>query len=188
MSCAQLPFGGDPVPLGRRSRKHGVERERGLAPASTVFAILLAVLLCSIACSNEDAVLGGTGGSTVSLARDIQPILSTSCAVAFCHGSPLGAPMSLQSADTYSSLVGVASCEAPSFHRIEAGSSATSYLVIKLEGTQSTVLDAGSCVACSFGGGTLGDCGGRMPLGGPYLSDDEIRLIRDWIDQGAGNN
>jgi hypothetical protein len=30
--------------------------------------------------------------------------------------------------------------------------------------------------------------GERMPVGGPYLSDDEISLIREWIDEGAQNN
>lgn len=30
--------------------------------------------------------------------------------------------------------------------------------------------------------------GQRMPVGGPYLSDEEISLIRDWIDEGAQNN
>lgn len=29
--------------------------------------------------------------------------------------------------------------------------------------------------------------GNRMPLGGPYLSDDQIRTIAAWIDQGAKN-
>ena len=30
--------------------------------------------------------------------------------------------------------------------------------------------------------------GARMPLGGPYLGDAEIKTIADWIDQGAQNN
>jgi hypothetical protein len=30
--------------------------------------------------------------------------------------------------------------------------------------------------------------GDRMPQGGPYLSADSIKVIRDWIDQGAKNN
>ena len=28
----------------------------------------------------------------------------------------------------------------------------------------------------------------RMPFGAPPLSDDEVRVIRNWIDQGAKNN
>jgi len=153
------------------------------------FGILLA-LLSFTACSNDDAVLGvvGENEAKVSLSGNVQPILSASCAVSFCHGSPLGAPMSLLTADTYSSLVGATSCEAPPLLRVEAGSSATSYIVIKLEGTQSTVLGSGGCSACSLGGGTINDCGGRMPLGGPYLSDAGIQTIKDWIDQGAENN
>src|SRR4030095_8365714 len=85
-----------------------VSMSRG-APASGAFFALLALLSwVLVACSNEDAVLGVVGdsqGSTVSLARDIQPIFSASCAVAFCHGSPLAAPMSLLSSDTHLSLV-----------------------------------------------------------------------------------
>lgn len=30
--------------------------------------------------------------------------------------------------------------------------------------------------------------GVRMPEGGPYLSDDEIDLIKEWIDDGAEDN
>lgn len=30
--------------------------------------------------------------------------------------------------------------------------------------------------------------GERMPEGGPFLSDDEIELIKEWIDEGAENN
>jgi hypothetical protein len=166
--------------------------QRCRAPASRLFFALLAPLpWVLVACSNDDAVLGVVGdnqGSTVSLARDIQPIFSASCAVAFCHGSPLAAPMSLLSSDTHISLVGAVSCEASPLLRVEAGSSATSYLTIKLEGTQSAVLSAGGCITCNLGSLIVGDCGGRMPLGGPYLSDAEIQRIRDWIDQGAQNN
>jgi hypothetical protein len=30
--------------------------------------------------------------------------------------------------------------------------------------------------------------GERMPFGGPYLSDADIQIIRDWINQGAKDN
>lgn len=30
--------------------------------------------------------------------------------------------------------------------------------------------------------------GVRMPEGGPYLSDDDIELIKEWIDDGAEDN
>jgi hypothetical protein len=73
--------------------------------------------------------------------------------------------------------------------RVEPGNSATSYLMIKLAGTQSTVLGGGGCGSCVISGVTVGDCGARMPLTGPpYLPDAEIQLIGEWIDQGAADN
>jgi len=167
--------------------------KESVGPVPTTLLLVLAFLPgVAVACSNKDAVLGvaePAAGPTVSLGRDVQPIFSANCATAFCHGAPLAAPMSLLASDTISSLVGVPSCEAPSFNRVETGNSAISYLAVKLEGTQSTILSAGGCAPCNFDVGSVGDCGGRMPLSGPpYLSDAEIQLIRDWIDQGAKNN
>jgi hypothetical protein len=144
-----------------------------------------------LACANKDAVLGvaPTVHGTTSLSLDVQPIFSASCASAFCHGSPLGAPMSLLPSDAFNSLVGVASCEAPSLQRVNAGHSAASYLLVKIEGTQSVIQSAGGCATCTFPAGSTGNCGARMPLGGPpYLSDAEIQLIRDWVDEGAADN
>src|SRR2546425_122240 len=164
-----------------------------IGPLSTaVVAILASLPWTALACSNKNAVLGVVetpASPTVSLGRDVQPIFSASCATAFCHGAPLAAPMSLQSSDTFSSLVGVPSCEAPALRRVESRSAATSYLIVKLEGTQSTLLNGGGCAACDFGAGSVSNCGGRMPLTGPpYLFDAEIQLMRDWIDQGAKDN
>ena len=97
--------------------------------------------------------------------------------------------MSLQASDSFASLVGVPSCEAPALKRVEPGSSAASYLMVKLEGTQSSILGGGGCAACSVLGISVGDCGGRMPLSGPpYLPDAEIQRIGEWIDQGAPDN
>ena len=158
----------------------------------TISVAIRASLPLLLACTNKDAVLGVPApapGPTISFSRDVQPIFSTGCAVAFCHGSPLGAPMSLLSGDAYGTLVGVASCEAPALKRVDAGHSDASYLLVKLEGTQSTVQGAGGCAICNSAAGPVGDCGQRMPLGGPpFLSDVQIQLIRDWVDQGASNN
>ena len=97
--------------------------------------------------------------------------------------------MSLLSPDSYASLVGVPACEASSLKRVDPGSGATSYLILKLEGAQTSVLSGGGCVACSLAGFSVTNCGGQMPLGGPpFLPSAEIQLIRDWIDQGAKNN
>lgn len=156
---------------------------------------LLASVAClpgTLACSNPDAVLGVVKtpmNGKVSLSRDVQPILSASCATTLCHGSPLAAPMSLLSGDSFTSLVGVPSCEAPSLKRVEPANSAASYLVLKLEGTQTTLVNTGDCAPCDFGVATESGCGQRMPRDAPSpLPDAEIQLIRDWIDQGAANN
>jgi len=58
-----------------------------------------------------------------------------------------------------------------SMKRIEPGDSTQSYVMHKLEGTH-----------ISAGGG-----GSRMPLGGPFLSEDALDGIRGWIDSGASD-
>jgi hypothetical protein len=130
-------------------------------------------------------------GAEISFSRDIQPIFNVGgCAAAFCHasGAQLAAPMSLEEGRSYASLVGVPSCEAPLLKRVEPGSSATSYLIHKLEGTQSDLLAAGGCATCDFQFGSAANCGSQMPLVGQPLDASLIRLIRDWIDQGAKDN
>ncbi|HXH28546.1 MAG TPA: hypothetical protein VNL37_05835, partial [Candidatus Polarisedimenticolia bacterium] len=160
-------------------------KRRGDLFSSRAATAALACLFATLAaCTNKEAVLGvvtAARGPTVTLSGDVQPILTASCATAFCHGSPLAAPMSLRPGDSYASLVGASSCEAPTFLRVEAGNSAASYLVIKLEGTQSALSTAGACTTCSFGAGSVNGCGGQMPLTGPpFLPDAEIELIRSW--------
>jgi hypothetical protein len=91
-----------------------------------------------------------------------------------CHTGPtsnnvanLPAAMDLTSASaTFASLVGVASLQAPSVQRVQAGDPANSYLVQKLEGAATIA-------------------GQRMPLGGPFLDQPTIDAIRLWISAGA---
>lgn len=69
-------------------------------------------------------------------------------------------------AASFASLVDVDSIEIITLKRVAPGDSENSYLVWKVEGRPTIV-------------------GGRMPLGGPMLSQAEIDMIRDWIDSGA---
>jgi hypothetical protein len=64
------------------------------------------------------------------------------------------------------SLVSVASVQVPSLQRVMPGNAGTSYVIRKLEG----------------GPGILGQ---RMPFGGPYLDQNTINAIREWINNGA---
>src|SRR5262245_59266044 len=144
-------------------------------------AILLAPVLLLIGCENDDAtlgvdLLGPTPGSMVSLQNDVQPIFTFSCAVAACHdAASRSGEMVLEEGrlfDPVDGIVGVPSQQAPGVLRVKPGSSAESYLIHKLQGTQDTV----------------GGEGDQMPQGLPSLADPTLQLIRDWIDQGALDN
>jgi menaquinol-cytochrome c reductase cytochrome b/c subunit len=105
---------------------------------------------------------GGTA-ATVSFKKDIQPIFAAHCAT--CHISIVSGGLSLAS---YQGLVkGGTIVPGPVF---TAGDHAHSVL----------------WQIVSPGTGQPG--GQRMPLGGPYLSDAQIKTIADWIDQGAKDN
>lgn len=83
-----------------------------------------------------------------------------------CHaGAAAPAGLRLDEASSYALLVGVASAEVPSLQRVNPGHPDDSYLVRKLEGSAAV--------------------GARMPLGGPYLDDASIAVIREWIAAGA---
>jgi hypothetical protein len=88
---------------------------------------------------------------------------------ASCHsggGGTLPASMNLSSATaTRAALVGMASQEVPALQRVTAGDPGNSYLIQKLEGTQTV--------------------GSRMPLGGPFLDQATINQVRSWIQAGA---
>lgn len=103
----------------------------------------------------------------VTLAQLQSSIFTPRCAS--CHtggGSSLPGSMNLSSESaTRAALVGVASEEAPSLLRVAPGDPANSYLIHKLEGTQSS--------------------GSRMPLGGPFLDQATIDSVKEWIQAGA---
>jgi mono/diheme cytochrome c family protein len=98
---------------------------------------------------------GGNGGGT-GFAAAVQPIFSANCALSGCHaGSSPAQGMNLSQGQAYANIVNV-----------------SSYLVHKIQGTQSNV----------------GGSGGQMPLGRNPLSQAQIDTIRQWIADGAPNN
>lgn len=88
-----------------------------------------------------------------------------------CHfGSNPAAGMSLEEGEAYANLVGVKR-SFDSEIRVVADDTDSSFIIDKLEGNN------------------LGSSRGeRMPLGGSYLDQDVIDVIRDWIDAGAKND
>ncbi len=109
--------------------------------------------------------------STVSFAEHVQPVFASSCTG--CHdGTEPSVGLSLAAGAAYANTVGVPSSELVAMRRIEPDKPDESYLVRKLQGTHMTV----------------GGAGKRMPIGIPPVAEQEIRLIRRWIAEGALNN
>jgi len=89
-----------------------------------------------------------------------------------CHTSAGRSPaggLDLSHAAAYDQLVNIPSRAAPASMRVIPGNANGSYLVHTIEGTPDIV-------------------GKRMPLNGPYLSDAQIAIIKQWIANGAARN
>jgi len=118
--------------------------------------------------ANGNPITPGSGGGTPLTAtfQSIQDNVFTPICTK-CHigsGAPEG--LQLDAAHSYSLLVGVASAEQATVLRVSPGSPDNSYIIRKLQGT-------------------AGISGGQMPLGGPYLPQSTIDVIRQWITAGA---
>lgn len=142
----------------------------------------LPVLLFSVGCGGDDPTGPYSGdGTTGTAAREIkaQPSFSTDineilqrrgCSAGSCHGASggqAGLMLTTNAGANYGMLVNV-QATSENFLRVEAGNAGNSYMVIKLEGRQST--------------------GGRMPLGGSPLDNIDLTNIKNWINNGAPQN
>ncbi len=106
-----------------------------------------------------------------SLSRDVQPIFTEHCGIEGCHAGPnavLGEDLS-SAGGTLRTAVNVSSIESPSLKRIVPGDAQGSYTVQKIRGDGSII-------------------GNQMPLQGRKLTQDEVRIIIDWIQAGAPDN
>ena len=106
-------------------------------------------------------VCGFTYLRAVDYATDIQPIFTANCIS--CHGGANGLHL-----DSYANVMAGNSNNGPV---ITAGSADNSILVQKISGTA--------------------DFGGQMPAGNSSYFDnhqDELQLIKDWINEGALEN
>ena len=109
---------------------------------------------------------GGTSGGALSADFDSiqQNVFTPICTT--CHaGSNAPQGLHLDTANSYSQLLGVASVEVPSLLRVKAGDPDNSYIIQKLEGHAAV--------------------GAQMPFGGPPLAASTIAFIRQWIGDGA---
>ena len=118
--------------------------------------------------TSDDVAVTVSNGSGVTLAQIQATVFTPICAG--CHTGPtsgtLPGGMNLSNASaSFASLVGVASLQVPGLQRVEPGDPDNSYLIHKLEGTQTV--------------------GVRMPFGGQPLPQATIDQIRGWIADGA---
>ncbi len=115
-----------------------------------------------------------TGGGnpvdpTATFTRVQNEIFTPTCAAIGCH-DPLGQQQGLvlSPGKAYANVVGRSSTEMPALRRVSPKDASNSYLYRKI-----------------IGAGITGD---RMPQGGPYLTDAQTKLVRDWILRGAPND
>ena len=138
---------------------------------------LLVCVLVLIGCGKlkelpTDPLLGGGGepiDPTATLTRVQNEIFTPTCAALGCHDRlAKQEQQQLTAGIAYSQTVNHPSVEMPQLVRVAPSDPANSYLYRKI-----------------VGAGITGD---RMPQGGPYLTDTQIKLIRDWIRRGAPND
>jgi len=129
--------------------------------------------------TDVDGNAGTSPGATVTVANtpaastlsQLQTLVFTpKCSG--CHdgiGGALPGSQNLTAGNAFANLVNVASQEQPGLLRVKPGDPANSYVIHKLEGAASI-------------------SGSRMPLGGPFLDQATIDMIKSWIASGAPNN
>jgi hypothetical protein len=119
-------------------------------------------------CDNADT----DPATSVSFSTQIRPVLSRPMAGCDCHMPGAGGP---------GPATVITGLDLSSLSSLRAGGrSSGSRIVVSLEPC-SSILYQKVDEAPPFGS--------RMPLGGPpFLSDEEIRFIHDWIAEGAADN
>ena len=134
--------------------------------------VTCAGVIAAAGCGSSNSPTTPSPTSSVRFSQQIQAeILNPACVV--CHtddGRTPAAGMNLKSGAAYASLVNTASSGKPGAIRVIPGNPTGSYLVQKLIGAPDIV-------------------GLRMPRNGPpFLTDAQVDLIRQWIQNGAPNN
>ena len=134
---------------------------------------LLPFLMLLAACGELKTPTSPGGGDpldpSATFTRVQNEVFTPDCARSGCH-DVIGqqSQMVLAAGQAYASVVNRPSVEMPALLRVAPGSPDDSYLYRKITGT-----------------GITGD---RMPAGFPPLSDEKIRLVREWIRRGAPND
>lgn len=130
----------------------------GLFAQSSTLLILIGI---QMGCMTNVEEISGRTQENVSFSEHIQPVLNQYCVS--CHGNQAG--VNLESYQTLMSSIG----SKWNNQVVVPGSAATSGLYdVLLSNPQKQIP--------------------QMPIGGPYLTGDEIEAIKAWINEGANDN
>jgi hypothetical protein len=142
------------------------EKFLGLSVIGFIFSFAF-LMSCSSPSSPETPVEQPVANP--SFGQDIQTaIFNESCALGGCHDATASSNLNLSQGNAYNQIVNVTSFQDASKTLVIPSDATNSYLVIKIEGRQSI--------------------GSRMPLNRSPLSNARIQTIKNWINNGAGNN
>ena len=134
--------------------------------------VAVAAALMVAGCGKDSPTTPTPTPTGPTFSQQVQAQILTPACVS-CHtddGRTPAAGLNLKSGSAYAALVGVASSQKTGATRVIASNPSGSYLVQKLEGASDIV-------------------GLRMPRNGPpFLTTEQVALIRLWIQNGAPNN
>lgn len=140
-------------------------------------SFLIVIVLCLLtACGELKTPTTPDGGGepidpTATFTRVQSEIFTPTCGVVGCHdrlGQASSGQLILTADQSYGQIVNRPSTEMTNLMRIQPDDPANSYLYRKITGQ--------------------GITGERMPLGGPFLNQAQIDLVRNWIRRGAPND
>jgi len=129
---------------------------------------LLAAALGLAACGGGEKQ-ATSAAATVPFGR-VQQFFDKNCVQ--CHPT-VNPSLDLRRGRSYAQIVGAPAVEAPGLVRVVAGDPDASFLYLKVNGFPEL--------------GDIPAVGTRMPPMAPRLPESEIRVLRDWILQGAKN-
>jgi hypothetical protein len=138
---------------------------------TTGLLVALALVAATVlGCGGDGGSTGGmtqVGGVQASIEDIQQKIFTPRCALSGCHTGP--APqngLDLTQGQALANLINVPATWDPNYLRVEPMDPTDSYLYMKLVGDPRVM-------------------GERMPKGGPFLNNDELGAIFEWIDGGS---
>lgn len=139
-------------------------------------ALALSVMLVGVGLALLVASCGGKGddegsGTPVSFSQVTSVFQSNGCQG--CHPG-VNSALDLQDGKAYDDLVGIRALEDPDLYRVVAGDPDNSFLYLKV---------GGNPVIADIPG-----VGSRMPPRAPPISAGDMKIIHDWIAQGAKRN